>query len=367
MKFWRSWLMPLYPTGLFVVSFIAALHALVYSVESAGPLRILPALILLAWLFKYAYAFLEQAAEGIAGAPVPSVEMLGPFEFRPLLQVAVCVLVYTVVSQLPGLPGKIVAGLSLVLLPASIGALGVTGSALEAANPVTLWRLVRGLGGYYVLIIAAIVCYAFVIVLLSRLALWNIALFALADLFLLSLYAAIGGAIYERRLQLGYEPRSSPERQLERDTREHTKLLGLMLDEAYYPLRVGEVERAIAPLKQWLGAASAERLETDVVTIMGRAMEWNHLRGLQAVTRCVVSTSILRRKLALAIEAVELALRQLPRFALDTEEETTALATYAKAIGRKSLALTLIRNLQLNEPARPLGQAAAGLQRELES
>ena len=367
MKFWRSLMMPLYPTSLVVLAFIALLQALVYSVEIAGVLRLLPALLLLSLLFKYAYAVLEQAADGIFEPPVLSAETVGPFEYRPLMQMVVCLLVYKIYTWLPGLPGKILIGLSLVLLPASIGTLGVTGSVMDAANPLKLWRIARGLGFYYLLIIATIICCVSFILYLHSLSIWNLAVLAVSDLSLLSIYAAIGGSIYERRMQLGHEPRSSPERQEEKISREHKKLRNRMLDEVYYPIRVGDVKSAAGPLKQWLSQASADRLERDVAAIMSSALEWKSPRGLQVVARCVVSTLMSANRLQLAIETLEPALRQLPGLALETEEETTVLATYAKSIGRKRFALTLIRNLQLSQPTRPLGHVTAGLQRELES
>jgi hypothetical protein len=367
MKFWRSLLMPLHPTALAVIVFVAGLHALVYAITLVGPLRILPALMLLSVLFKYAYAVLEQASEGIMDAPTPSVEMMGPYNLRPLLQAAGLLLVYVVGDSLPAAAAKVFYALALLLMPASIGVLGVSGSLLRALNPLELGTLVRGLGVYYALVLVLIAGCAGGLILLSRTSAWNIALFAAFDLSVLWIYAAIGGAIYERRLRVDHEPRSSPEKEAEESYREHCRLRSAMLDDVYHPVQLGDFARGMTPLKAWLTATPDDRLERDVIAIMSTAVDWNSERGLAAVTGCIVSLLVPAKKMRLVFEVVEIALRRVPTLALGTEAENTALAANARAIGRKDLALALLRNFQSRNPELPLSPGAAALRSALES
>jgi len=109
MTIWRARLPPFYPASLIFVGLSAPLLAVTALAGYEGAiLRIIPAFFVLSWLFKYAYSVLENAANGLAEPPVPSVDMLGPFETRPLLQLLLCVAVYEVADQIGGAPKMVI-------------------------------------------------------------------------------------------------------------------------------------------------------------------------------------------------------------------------------------------------------------------
>jgi hypothetical protein len=92
LNFVRYLLLPARPT---VLIFIAALSLGFLFAEQAGLPGILLALVLLTWLFNYAYVLLEQIANGAREPPVLAIEMLNPAnEQRPLLQLLIVLVVY---------------------------------------------------------------------------------------------------------------------------------------------------------------------------------------------------------------------------------------------------------------------------------
>ncbi len=126
--------------GALSLGFLLAMHG--------GLIGIPLALMLLLWLFNYAYVLLEQVANGAREPPVLAVEMLNPLnEQRPLLQLAIVLLVYSALwllaHDLSGALAIALGVLAFIALPASIGALGVGTSFLQAINPMALWHIVQ--------------------------------------------------------------------------------------------------------------------------------------------------------------------------------------------------------------------------------
>src|ERR1700722_711192 len=114
------------PTVVYLVGALTLGFVLALSVGLAG---IVLALLLLIWLFNYASVLREHIANGAREPPVLAVEMLNPVnEQRPLLQLAIVLLVYGALRLLAHYLGNAIAlaiqGLALIALPASIGALG---------------------------------------------------------------------------------------------------------------------------------------------------------------------------------------------------------------------------------------------------
>jgi hypothetical protein len=333
----------------------------------AAILRIIPAFFLLSWLLKYAFAVLDRAANGRLEPPVPSVEMLGPFEPRPLLLLLLCAAVYEVTTLIGGAPRIFILIAYLALLPASVGVLGVTEEIIAAINPLVLLRSVWALGWYYLLILAIIASYAFAFSFLKRIPMWNIAWYALLELAVLSIFGLIGGTIFVRRERLGFEPRSSPERKAIAAEIDRIKRRSRVLDEAYGFIRIGEYRRAVDPLRQWLSSQDEEHVAIDVRAIMTQASQWNSNRGLAAVSQCVIAYLIHIAKLDLALETLDSTLRQVPGYALDSEEETVLLSRRAMALGNPQLARTMVGNFIDRAPSFRLSVAAKTLLRDLQA
>ncbi len=95
----------------------------------------------------------------------------------------------------------------------------MSGLARDALNPVAIFNVVRGLGPWYLLLVLFVSGCALLGVLLVRHLELGMVLFASGQLLVLLVYAAIGGVMYQRRLELGFDPIVSPERKATWKTR----------------------------------------------------------------------------------------------------------------------------------------------------
>ena len=183
----------------------------------AGLTGIPLAFVLTSWFFKYAYILFDHSVRGFNEPPVLDISMLNPLdEQRPLGQVLILGLIGAAVIFARHMMGStvaiIVAAAAGLLLPASVAILGLEGNVLKAAYPVAWLRMVLGLGPLYALVLAIIGCYSLLIAMLGRWELWLPVQIAIYMFCILSIFSVLGGALYERRHQLGLEPWASPER-----------------------------------------------------------------------------------------------------------------------------------------------------------
>jgi len=340
----RALSMPFHLTSLLFVAVVATLLALLWSV--AAPLALVAlfgTFILVSWLNKYAFAQLEQAAHGVRDAPVASVEMLGPFGgvrpwVHPVLAGGVLFLMHVVPGQ-----GPVAAGVAASLLfPASVGVLAITHRVIDAINPRALWRVIVGMGWIYLLLVAAVAVIAVCGVGVAVMPAWNVIRFAVLELLLLCLYTLIGGAIFARRHELGFEPRASPERSAEKVESEYARRRQTMMDEVYGLVRVSNAARAGEVLKQWLLESGEHNLHADVPAIVDQAMQFPERRGLPTVARALISHLVQVKRLSLALTVMESVSAVVTDFTPESEAEMVALAGYAVPAGRRSLARAML-------------------------
>lgn len=365
----RALAMPFQWTSLLLVAPIAAAATLALSVE--GALRILavvPLFFLASWLNKYAFALLERAANGALEAPVATLEMLGPFGgARPLVHVVLGAVVLWLMSLAGPQRAAWVASAALLLFPASIGALAMHHRLLDAVSPLALWRTIRGLSLWYVLLLGALAACGAGALLIERSSLWRPLRIGLMELSLLCLYALLGAALYVRRVALGFEPESSPEWAAERDTQEYERRRQRAIDEIYAAIRVRDVAHARAALLAWLATADSERLDADLPALLAQAAQWPEQRGLQTVARTAIEQLLRSQRPSLALATATTALLHAPDFALDLETDTVTLARYALLCGRRPSARALLSNFVRSAPERPLSAGGQSLLREVET
>ena len=363
----RALAMPFQPTSLLFVGFSATLLALIWSM--AGMFSV-PAVIgtffLMSWLNKYAFSQLEQAAQGVTDAPVASVEMLGPFGglrpwVHPLLAAAVVLLMYFSPTA-----ARVAEGVgALLLFPASIGALAMSQHFADAINPMSLWRVIAGMGWAYLLLVTAVLVVIACGIAMDALPLWSAVRYAVLELLLLCLYTLIGGTLFVRRAELGFEPLSSPEHKAALADREQAQRRQQMIDEVYGTIRVREVAPAARVLKQWLAAAPAEHLQADVPAILGQALRFPEQRGLATVARTLISHLVEIRRHSLALTVLETVVAAAPDFLPETEAEVVALAQHAALAGRRRLARSTLDQWTAHVGEANLDVAARGLREEL--
>jgi len=358
----RSLLAPLNPTGLIFIGLSALLLAVV---AQFGIWGVIPAFFLVSWLFKYGYTLLEQVANGRFEAPVASTDTLGPFEARPWVQTALAVCVYALIRAIGGFGAEVVALAAVLLLPASVAVLGTSGQAIDAFNPLALWRMLRGLGRYYLWIIAMIAALSALAVLAWRAPLWPALRFAFAELAVLEAFSLIGGAVYARRLPLGFEPRRSPERIQARVAAEIQRQLQQLLDELFQFVNARQSERAVQHLGHWLAQCDPGHLGEDARTITGTVLQWQSERGTTILLRGLIGHLAGAGKLPLALETLHAVLAQRAGFSVGSESTAVALARHARANGQPHFALQILDRYAQQFPDSPWSETGQQLRREL--
>jgi len=245
---------------------------------AAGWMGIPLGLLLLSWFFKYCFIVMDAiVVSGAEEPPVLSIEMVNPVdEQRPLAQAVLIVGAALLAIEL----GRVtqpwmgwLSGLLLaMLLPASIATMGLSGNPILAAWPPGLIALARGIGRDYAVLIAAIstvvlLMYAFA---QSGAALW-MSTFVL-QLGLLTIFALVGGALHEHRLELGIEYRTAHERRAERSEREHASERNRMLGHAYAKFRVSKPLEGWQEIQSWLKLHARADDLSDKVLLEHRAV-----------------------------------------------------------------------------------------------
>ncbi|HEY0342391.1 MAG TPA: hypothetical protein VGC34_16435, partial [Steroidobacteraceae bacterium] len=191
-------------------------------------------LMLVSWFFKYCFILLDAIVTGAAEPPVLSIEMVNPVdEQRPLGQALIIAggiaLSYELGKLSPAL-GWLTAALLLLLLPASIATLGLTGNLLRAAWPPELWSIVASVGRDYLWLAGAVPGLAVIFGALSYYGTSSWVLIAGGQLSFLLAFALIGSVLHEHRLELGIEYRTLQEHIAERTERELASQRNRMMD-----------------------------------------------------------------------------------------------------------------------------------------
>jgi hypothetical protein len=354
--------------------FVAASSLLLGLVTSMGTHLFMTAILslfviwlMLVWLTNFAVRLIDDAANGVRETRAASAEMLAdPYLdsrcwVHPLLAVALGALHY-VHPQWPVWPTLLLATL---LFPASIGACVMTGHALDALNPRQIFRVIQGLGSWYVLLVLLLALCAMSAVLLARVLQPGALLYACEQLLVLIAYAGIGGVLYERRAELGFEPRISPERTAQRLENERAVRLQGFLDALYNDLRIRETQRAITNVRQWLAGSQPALLTADVRSILAAGRQWEKLREYPRLLQGLVPVLLELKQPALAHAVAEAGLSIDASFGAIEESDTTVLVGYALATGRRRAAMQLLENYLQRGGQREPGPQLAELRARL--
>jgi hypothetical protein len=343
----RALTWPFAPTVLMLIAVAALLLAVM-----EGSLFGLPGLLILAsFTSKYAYVLLESAANGLLEPPTLSIDMVSPFEQRPLIQLGIGLLVGLLVAWLPQPARLIVALAALLLLPASIGVLGASGRALDAANPLVLLRTLAGLGPWYALLLAVTALYAALLLWAWQLPLWGVARWGLALICVLSLFTLIGSVFHQRRLQLGFEPIHSPERTAARAAAEHARASDRLLEEIYGGIRLHNYARAGELLDDWAARVDDTAAARDAHGFVQRALAWHDARGLALVAARLAARLLRAGNNAAALDLIAVALPRAPMLRMASDADQFALALAARADGRRALVAALLARFEQDFPA----------------
>lgn len=305
------------------------------------------------WMLKYCFVLLDHVSEGRMDAPVMSSETLSPFEVRPWIQLALVVMGAGFCLWVGGTGGLALGVILLALLPASIAVLGFGEPYYQAVNPVTLFRVIRGLGPLYLALLALMVVYAALGWFIAGTGLWRILVHAAHLLFEISFFSLIGGCMYLRRRQLGYEASNSPERAQQKAESERTKSRARMIDDVFQLARVGRQVDATAPLAAWLRDLDADHVCRDAYYVAEQTLRWENPAAVNAIGSTLIRHLLRFGRPDAALAVFERLRTHSVRFTMDSAPDLRTLAEFAESMGRDELAAKMRLETPVLQPQAP--------------
>lgn len=324
---------------------------------------------MLVWLTNFALRLIDDAANGVREVGAASVEMLtNPFlDSRCWIHPVLVAGLGTMHYLRPAWPlwPTLLAG--TLLFPLSISACAMSGRARDALNPAAMVRVAQGLGPWYGLLVGTMALCALLGVALAKLLPLGTLLIASGQLLLLVMYAAIGGALFQRRFELGFEPRVSPERLADSAEAARVARRQQFLDGLYNDVRLRETRRAAANVRQWLSEVQPKERAGDLQAILAAGSTWKDLREYPRLLQELLPVLLEQKQPALAYLVAETALNANAAFTAATEADAVALIEYALATGRRRGANQLMQNYLRRTGAPPSpGPQLAALQARLQ-
>jgi hypothetical protein len=342
---------------------------LLFIASKVGLAGIPLAFVVTSWYFKYAYILLDHTVRGFDEPPTLDIQMVNPVnEQRPLGQVLILVLIYFAVKLAQGYLGStaalVLASGLLFFLPASIAVLGLESNILKAVYPVAWFHLVRGLGLLYGAVLLVIFGYLLALGVLGKLDLWMPIEIAVGMFAVLSVFSFLGGAIYERRDELGIETWVSPERTAalrdKEDLRQHEKQV---LD-AYGLMRAGSHVRSWQVLAEWL--KSRGDAPDDYRWLCEHTVTWDDPRYITRLTEEHVARLLVLKRTGEALDVVAQRLNLDPSFRPKSAADTLGLAQLAcQGGGNPRVARALLADFATRFAGDPRVPVAAALAHHL--
>jgi hypothetical protein len=349
---------------------VVLVFAVLMSIAAKAGLPGLPlGLILLSWLFKYAYILFDHVVRGVDEPPALDITMVNPLnEQRPIAQIlilaAVAALVKLTATAFSPAAGTILTVVALLFFPASVAILGLESNMFKAVYPVALVRMVAGLGGMYAAVLGIIAGVIGVVGLTAKLNLWMPMEIAIGMFAVLSIFSSLGGALYERRHELGLETWHSPERTAEKERRADLKQSENVVTDAYAQVRVGAHANAWAVLQSWL--ASRGHAVEDYRWVRDCVVAWPDARYADRLTQEYVDRLLTAKRDGEALDAVRERLRSDKAFRPKSAAATLHIAQLAaRGGGAARVARILLSDFGERFAGSPLIETAAALERHL--
>jgi hypothetical protein len=342
---------------------------LLWLAANAGLIGIPLALIVSSWFFKYAYVLFDHVVRGQDEPPALDINMVNPAnEQRPLAQLVIVLIlaagVYVVGARYSRPLAWCVAGLVTLAIPASVAVLGLEGNPFKAIYPVALWHMIRGLGHLYLGVLGFIGLVILILASAQRLDLWMPVSIALGMYSTLTVFSVLGGALYERRHELGLETWHSPERTEKKERQLDVQASQRIVTEAYGMVRVGEHVNAWKMLQEWLTSRGPS--VEDYRWLLSRVSSWPDPRYANRLTEEYVARLLALRLTGEALDVVDQRLRVDAGFRPKTALATFRIAQLAMLGGRASgVARVLLKDFGARFPNDAQVNAAKTLLRQL--
>jgi hypothetical protein len=347
---------------------------------SGGLLGLPLVLLTLSWFFKYGFALLDHVADGVNEPPVLSYEMLNPInESRPLGLVLI-VFVFGVLTEALsywlGAPvTEALQVVGLLLLPAIIMTQAAT-SFWQSLNPVVLFQIVWRVPGSYLLILAVLAGFwSLASALVSwlpaaelpfavRIPLPESVRIAILMYAWLASFAMIGGVLYVRREELGFEPSYSPERDAEKADRERQRDIDQLIDRIFAEWRGGAYGNAWRTIEAHLQKSARPSEELQV--LFARAEQWPDGRLAYRLAQELLPHLLAARRTGDALNIVRSQLRADERFRPLASTDTIKLIELARDAGDRRTARMLLADFANRYDDEIARRIAAQLAQQLE-
>jgi hypothetical protein len=343
----RYLLMPFRSTPLILVAIFAVLWDIAFKATLPGiPLDF----ILLSWFFKYCFVLLDTVVAGQDEIPVLSVEMVNPVdEQRPLVQAVICALgflaswgVYHAYGPVAGLA---LGAVLLSALPATVGLLAMSDSWLHALSPAAIARVMTGLGMTYFVVLAIVLGGALLIVTLAATLDSTLLMLVLSQLLFMAMFCAIGGGIFERRIELQLATRTQEERITEREHRDHAAQRAAVLDRSYALLRLKRRSEAWANLEPWLRKHCPDTHPfTEYHALLTATCTWDDPVIGDRVANEYMEKLLANGETGMALDALQIRLASNPAFCPAPAAYAKRLTELATLAGRKAMSRQLLAN-----------------------
>ena len=269
-------------------------------------------------------------------------------------------------SAMGAFPASIVAIVFLAALPASVAILGLEGNIFKALNPYAWVHMIKGLGPLYLLVLALIFFGFLIIFTLGRLDLWPSVRIALGMFGVLSVFSVLGGAIFERREQLGIETWVSPEQEAEKQRKQDHVESEKLVHEAYGLMRAGRHVNCWEVLQRWL--TEHGHAADAYAWICGTVASWDDPRYLARLTEDHVERLLALKRTGEALSLVATRLSADPAFRPKTAASTLQIAQLAvRGGGALRVARTLTGDFAARFPDDPRVPIATALAQHLQS
>ena len=338
------------------------------------------ALLVISWFCKYGFAVLDQVADGVHEPPVLSYEMLNPAnESRPMGLALIVVVFHAVTETLRHLMGgeavTILRAVGLLLVPAIIMAQAASGFA-QSLHPVVLFRIVTRVPDSYAFILAVLAGAWW---LATNLLTWlpgaelpfaveiplseGVRIAILMYAWLAS-FAMIGGVLYVRRLELGFEPSHSPEREAEKARRDRHRAIDQLVDRIFAEWRGGAYGNAWRTIEKHLNDSPCP--SDDLRDLFQRSSQWPDQRLAHRLAQELIPQLLAARRTGDALNIARARLRVDAYFKPLASGDTIKLIELARDAGDRRTARTLLAGFPEHYQDDVARRIAGHLARQLE-
>jgi hypothetical protein len=220
-------------------------------------------------------------------------------------------------------------------------------------------RIVVGLGPLYALVLLVIAGYGIALGLLWRFDLWLPLEIAIGMFAVLTIFSFLGGALYERRHELGLETWVSPERTEELRSKEESKQNETVVLQAYGLMRADAHLKCWQTLVEWL--KSRGNAPEDYHWLCERVASWDDPRYVTRLTQDYIERLLVLKRTGEALDTVAQRFNLDGAFRPKSAADTLALARLAAHGGKRSLSRTLLADFAARFAGDPLIPVAASL------